>query len=43
MGIARASHLVHHNLKQGALLDDLGADHLLASVEEAVAALDGHT
>jgi len=43
MGIARASHLVHHNLKQGALLDDLGADHLFASVEEAVAALDGHT
>lgn len=39
IGIARASHLVHHDLKRGALLEQLGADHLFASVEEAVAAL----
>ena len=39
VGIARASHLVHHNLKHGALLAQLGSDHLFASVEEAVAAL----
>jgi MFS superfamily sulfate permease-like transporter len=36
--IARASHLVHHALKHGALLDQLGTDHLFASVESAVAA-----
>jgi MFS superfamily sulfate permease-like transporter len=39
VGIARASHLVHHNLKHGALLKQIGADHLFASVEGAVAAL----
>lgn len=39
IGIARASHLVHHDLKRGALLQVLGPDHLFASVEEAVAAL----
>ena len=39
LGIARASHLVHHDLKHGALLQQLGADHLFASVEGAVAAL----
>jgi high affinity sulfate transporter 1 len=39
IGIARASHLVHHDLKHGALLGELGADHLFASVDEAVAAL----
>jgi len=40
IGIARASHLVHHNLKHGALLALLGSDHFFTSVEEAVAALD---
>jgi SulP family sulfate permease len=39
IGIARASHLVHHDLKHGALLQQIGADHLFASVEEAVIAL----
>jgi sulfate permease, SulP family len=37
--IARASHLVHHNLKHGALLTQLGADHLFASVQDAVNAV----
>jgi len=36
IGIARASHLVHHDLKRGALLAQLGADHLFASVQDAV-------
>jgi len=39
MGIARASHLVHRELKHGALLEQLGVDHLFASVDEAVAGL----
>ena len=39
VGIARASHLVNHNLKHGTLLKQIGADHLFASVEGAVAAL----
>jgi MFS superfamily sulfate permease-like transporter len=39
IGIARASHLVHHNLKHGSILEQLGPDHLFASVEEGVAAL----
>jgi MFS superfamily sulfate permease-like transporter len=39
VGIARASHLVHHNLKHGALLKQIGSDHLFPSVEGAVAAL----
>jgi high affinity sulfate transporter 1 len=43
IGIARASHLVHHNLKQGAVLEEFGADHLFTSVEEAVAALGRHS
>lgn len=38
-GIARASHLVHHELKQGALLEQIGSDHFFTSVDEAVAAL----
>jgi sulfate permease, SulP family len=38
IAIARASHLVHHALKHGALLDQLGANNLFASVESAVAA-----
>ncbi len=37
IGIARASHLVHHDLKHGALVAQLGPDHLYTSVEEAVA------
>jgi SulP family sulfate permease len=37
--IARASHLVHHDLKHGALLPLLGADHLFASVQDAVNAV----
>ena len=39
VGIARASHLVHHDLKHGSVLNLLGVDHLYASVAEAVAAL----
>jgi MFS superfamily sulfate permease-like transporter len=39
VGIARASHLVHHNLKHGALLEQLGVEHLFSSVAEAVAAV----
>ena len=34
--IARASHLVHHDLKHGALLEQLGPEHLYTSVDEAV-------
>jgi len=37
--IARASHLVHHDLKHGALLTQFGADHLFASVQDAVNAV----
>jgi SulP family sulfate permease len=37
--IARASHLVHHALKHGALLTEIGPDHLYASVEDAVSAV----
>jgi SulP family sulfate permease len=37
--IARASHLVHHDLKHGALLARLGADHLFTSVQDAVNAV----
>jgi MFS superfamily sulfate permease-like transporter len=40
--IARASHLVHHDLKHGAFLEKLGADRLFNSVEEAVGALQRH-
>jgi MFS superfamily sulfate permease-like transporter len=39
VAVARASHLVHHDLKHGALLAKLGRDHLFDSVEDAVAAL----
>jgi sulfate permease, SulP family len=39
--IARASHLVHHNLKHGALLAQLGPDHLFDSVQDAVNAVSG--
>jgi SulP family sulfate permease len=37
--IARASHLVHHDLKHGDLLGELGTEHLFASVDDAVNAL----
>jgi MFS superfamily sulfate permease-like transporter len=37
--IARASHLVHHDLKHGALLRPLAGDHLFTSVDAAVEAL----
>ena len=39
VGIARTSHLVHRDLRRGALLKQLGSDHLFVSVEEAVTAL----
>ena len=39
IAIARASHLVHHDLKHGALLEQLGDDRLFTSVEGAVTAL----
>jgi sulfate permease, SulP family len=39
IGIARTSHLVHHNLQRGAILEQLGPDHLFASVDQAVTAL----
>jgi len=37
--LARASHLVHHDLKHSGLLATIGPDHLFASVEEAVASV----
>jgi hypothetical protein len=39
LGIARASHLLHHDLKHGCLLDQLQPDDLFASVEDAVTKL----
>jgi len=39
IAVARASHIVHHDLKHSGLLADIGADHLYRSVEEAVRAL----
>jgi len=42
VGLARSSHLVHHDLKHSGLLESLGSDHLFASVEDAVAALGPH-
>ncbi|HTX01271.1 MAG TPA: SulP family inorganic anion transporter [Acidimicrobiales bacterium] len=36
--IARASHLVHHDLKHGDLLARIGSDHLFTSVADAVTA-----
>ncbi len=36
MGIARASHLVHRDLKHGEFLQQLGSDQLFTSVSEAV-------
>ncbi|MGB6457184.1 MAG: SulP family inorganic anion transporter [Streptosporangiaceae bacterium] len=42
VAIARASHLVHHDLKHGALLQQLGPDHLFPSVDQAVSAFQRH-
>ena len=39
MGIARSSHLVHHDLKHSGLLEAIGPGRLFPTVEEAVAAL----
>jgi SulP family sulfate permease len=39
IAIARASHLVHQDLKHGAILQRLGPDHLFPSVDQAVTAL----
>ena len=39
LAIARASHLVHHNLRHGALLEDLHPHQVFVSIEEAVAEL----
>jgi len=36
IAIARASHLVHHDLKRGALLEQFGPEQLFTSVEQAV-------
>ena len=38
-GLARASHLVHHDLKHSGLLKHLGPGNLFSSVQEAVQAL----
>lgn len=38
-GIARSSHLVHHDLKHSGLLEIIGPDHLFATVEEAIDAM----
>ncbi len=38
-GIARSSHLVHHDLKSSGLLKDIGPDRLFPTVEDAVRAL----
>ena len=36
LAVARASHLVHHDLKHAGLLAAIGPDHVFASVQEAV-------
>ncbi len=41
--IARASHLVHHDLKHSGLLADIGPENLYRSVEEAVRSLEGRS
>lgn len=43
LGIARPSHMVHHNLKHGALLQQLTPQRVFASVDEAVIALQRQT
>ncbi|MGH3195879.1 MAG: SulP family inorganic anion transporter [Streptosporangiaceae bacterium] len=42
-GVARSSHLVHHDLKHSGLLKEIGPDHLFATVEGAVDALSTET
>ena len=42
LAIARASHLIHHDLKHGAILKQLEPDHLFPSVDQAVTALQHH-
>ena len=39
VGVARASHTVHHDLKHAGVLQQVGPEHIFASVEEAVSAL----
>lgn len=39
IGVARTSHLVHRNFKHSGLLDDIGANRLFPTVQDAVAAL----
>lgn len=39
IGVARSSHLVHHDMKHSGLLAEIGADHLYTSVAGAVKAL----
>jgi high affinity sulfate transporter 1 len=41
LGVARASHLLHHGFKHSGLLDVIGADHFYPTVQDAVAALSG--
>jgi hypothetical protein len=40
VALARASHLVHHDLKHAGLIETIGTDRLFASVEEAVRSLN---
>jgi SulP family sulfate permease len=36
IGVARSSHLVHHDMKHSGLLTEIGADHLFSTVAAAV-------
>ncbi|MEO8968027.1 MAG: sodium-independent anion transporter [Solirubrobacteraceae bacterium] len=38
-GVARSSHLVHHDLKHSRLLEIIGPNHLFATVEDAIVSL----
>jgi sulfate permease, SulP family len=40
-GIARSSHLIHHDLVHSGMLSEIGSDHLFTSVQEAVETLTG--
>jgi high affinity sulfate transporter 1 len=42
-GIARASHLVHHDLKHSGLLEDIGPNRVFSNVEDAVDGLSETT
>ncbi|MGH3185451.1 MAG: hypothetical protein ACRDOE_26595, partial [Streptosporangiaceae bacterium] len=42
-GVARSSHLVHHDLKHSGLLKEIGPNHLVATVEGTVDALGRET